>query len=191
MGAKLCGCGCGNYTTFSKCSRSDRGYKRGDPLKFIKGHRARLQGIQTKEQFWDKVKIFGEDKCWEWSGWKKKGYGHLTYQGKKWRAHKLAFILSGGVLTKYKRYVLHKCDNPCCCNPMHLYAGSNQDNMRDRDKRGRQFRKLSNTDIINIRIMCAKKEFTQRYIAKIFAVSASTVSAIKLFRKHKFLPSGQ
>ncbi|WP_407069879.1 HNH endonuclease family protein, partial [Loigolactobacillus coryniformis] len=43
----------------------------------------------------------------------------------------MAFFLSGGVFPEGKTHCLHHCDNPPCCNPEHLFAGSNLDNIYD------------------------------------------------------------
>lgn len=87
-------------------------------------------------RFWDRVeKTAG---CWIWKGAKtSSGYG-LLFAGrrKKIRAHRLSFLLHGGVIAE-GQFVCHHCDNPLCVNPAHLYAGSHADNMRDVRTRGR------------------------------------------------------
>lgn len=64
--------------------------------------------------------------------------GHLTirYKGKRTLVHRKAFELVNGPLKPNQR-VLHTCDNPPCSNLDHLYAGTDKDNCRDRDTRGR------------------------------------------------------
>jgi hypothetical protein len=81
----------------------------------------------------------GRDECWPWTGEQRRGYGRITCfcSGKRrmLSAHRAAAWLSGiavdGLL------VMHSCDNPSCCNPKHLSAGTDADNARDRDSRGR------------------------------------------------------
>lgn len=65
-----------------------------------------------------------------------KGYGHLWIKGVLRGAHCLAYELHYGELPDGLS-VLHHCDNPPCINPKHLYAGTYQDNARDRERRGR------------------------------------------------------
>ena len=80
--------------------------------------------------------------CWEYQGiLDKSGYGR--FQGtlqKEYNtpfAHRLSYILHYGEFDK-SLDVLHNCDNPCCVNPDHLRLGTHQENMNDRDQRGRQ-----------------------------------------------------
>lgn len=64
-------------------------------------------------------------------------YGQIRIDYKLYLAHRVAFFAAGGVTTDEKPYVLHSCDNPGCCEPAHLYAGTLQRNMWDRTARGR------------------------------------------------------
>ena len=70
--------------------------------------------------------------CHLWTGYTRGhfGYGGLTYLGKKWQAHRLAWVLGNGEIPGSLR-VLHKCDVPLCVNVKHLFLGSDQDNMAD------------------------------------------------------------
>lgn len=88
--------------------------------------------------FWRRVdKSGGPQACWPWTGsrWKA-GYGHLRYDGKTWGAHRFALFLATGS-DPGKAHALHSCDNPPCCNPDHIRAGTSYDNMHDAIRRGR------------------------------------------------------
>lgn len=79
----------------------------------------------------------GADACWPWTGARNAcGYGSLNRQGKTLSAHRVAYERSFGIIPD-GLHVLHRCDNPPCCNPDHLYAGTHADNMRDKSERGR------------------------------------------------------
>lgn len=91
----------------------------------------RAVGVEkVKRLFWIKVKT--SDGCWEWMAWRFwQGYGGFGLAGKVIRAHRLAYVLTyGDILGDLE--VLHKCNNPPCCRPDHLYLGTPKDNMRDR-----------------------------------------------------------
>lgn len=89
-----------------------------------------------EERFWRKVDQRGADECWPWLGSTTRGYGHARLGDRVQRAHRLAYELTHGELPS-GLYVLHHCDNPPCCNPAHLYLGTQAQNVRDRETRQR------------------------------------------------------
>jgi hypothetical protein len=89
------------------------------------------------DRFWSKVNIKGSEECWDWiRAVGADGYGVCGFEGKIFRAHRLAFKLSNN-LNPDKLHVLHKCDNRICCNPNHLFLGTNLENVRDKMNKGR------------------------------------------------------
>lgn len=76
--------------------------------------------------------------CWEWCGSKdEKGYGLIPVGGNKsMRAHRYSYRLFNGSIKK-GLHVLHKCDNPTCVNPKHLFLGTNNDNIQDKVSKNR------------------------------------------------------
>ena len=92
------------------------------------------------ERFWAKVQKRPNDECWLWLGAKwKSGYGQLRrYKTQRWLAHRVSWEIANGRAPAL--HVLHKCDNPSCVRPDHLYEGTNAENMRDKVDRGRQAR---------------------------------------------------
>jgi len=79
------------------------------------------------------------DSCWIWQGSRQnRGYGHLCRRGGGFElAHRVSYRFYKGDIPKGLN-VLHKCDNPSCVNPNHLFLGSQKDNMHDMIKKGRK-----------------------------------------------------
>ncbi len=89
-------------------------------------------------RFWNKVDRQKPDECWNWTGSKScGGYGNWWADKKKIRAHRLAWQITNGTISP-GQLCLHKCDNPSCVNPSHLYIGTHKDNMRDKLQRFRR-----------------------------------------------------
>jgi hypothetical protein len=88
------------------------------------------------DRFWQYVERKGPEECWEWAGSKDRlGYGQFWADGKPRRAHRIAYMLHNG--TPEDDCICHSCDNRACCNPNHLWEGSQADNMKDRFQKGR------------------------------------------------------
>jgi len=89
-------------------------------------------------RFWARVARGEPDACWPWRGELSDGYGALKRLGKRVKAHATAYRLlvgdPGGL------HVLHHCDNRACCNPAHLFTGTNLANVEDKVAKGRQHR---------------------------------------------------
>lgn len=127
-------------------------------------------------RFWVNVSIAGPDDCWPWNATRQwSGYGRFYFNGRLDGSHRVAWILTHGPVHD-GLFVLHRCDNPPCCNPNHLLVGSSADNSRDMTIRLRHgSMKLSPTQVIEIRQRAATGE-THRALARIFGVTKSTVS---------------
>jgi len=97
------------------------------------------KGFRTG-RFWQKVEIKSLVDCWTWLGASRGGYGLVWGEGKTHKtAHRVAWELVYGKIP-VGMFVLHKCDNPACVNPSHLFTGSPQDNMDDMVAKGRSRR---------------------------------------------------
>jgi len=90
-----------------------------------------------------RVSMVGD--CWEWGGCvDKKGYGVININKKAHFVHRVAYELFRGHCGS--RLICHKCDNPCCINPEHLFAGTHADNNWDRTRKGRSAPKFHHGD---------------------------------------------
>ena len=93
-----------------------------------------------KEIFWRHVKPTNADDCWEWLSYKNpSGYGQTKIGGRNGKhilAHRLSWVVHFGEIPN-DLHVCHKCDNPSCVNPKHLFLGTNLDNIKDRMAKGR------------------------------------------------------
>jgi hypothetical protein len=134
----------------------------------------------------------GADECWPCQQTDAYGYGRvrLQYGGRgnprqrvEVKAHRLAWELTNGPIPE-GMCVCHTCDNPPCCNPEHLFIGTQADNDRDRDEKGRTPRgehhsqsKLTVSDVRAIRRM-RRDGHTYRGLAAQFNVTNGTISAL-------------
>ena len=138
-----------------------------------------------RERFYARALM--RDGCW---GWRNKpargGYAHMLWQGKTHRAHRLSWRIHHGPIPD-GLCVLHRCDNPMCTNPAHLFLGTDLDNVRDRDLKGRQARqrgsacgaaKLTDDDVVAIRAESARRGLVAA-LARRYGVSHSLISMIR------------
>lgn len=138
--------------------------------------------MSAVRRFLSRVDRSGE--CWTWTArTDKDGYGAIDIDGDK-KAHRLAYELAFDIAPG-DRLVCHRCDNPRCVNPAHLFLGDNAINTADRNAKGRQARgprvnhaKLETVDVESIWTDLARG-IRQVDIAARHGVSQSTVSSIK------------
>lgn len=162
--------------------------KYGDPLvtKQVQFH-----GLTPQERFWKYVKK--TPGCWEWVGCKMKGYGMMNVNGIPKLASRLSWEIHYGPIPANKM-VLHKCDNPSCSNPEHLYIGDQFDNMADMWNRGRANpghvygskhgnSKLTDEDAKLIRHSTQKT----RELADQFGVSMTTIQYVRSGKSWKHI----
>lgn len=142
--------------------------------------------------------ILDESICWEWKGCKdKNGYGMINHNGKTLKAHRISYEIYYAVPLG-ALHCLHKCDNPKCINPLHLFSGTNLDNVKDKIRKGRSFTgnqkgekngasKLLDAQVIKIRELYKTGRYTTCDLSKKFNVHRSTISYIVNNKTYKHL----
>ena len=132
-------------------------------------------------RFWSSIDVRGNSDCWPWMKGTKLGYGEVKIDGRPQLAHRVALSLVIGRIPS-GAVVMHSCDNPVCCNPMHLSAGTHLDNVKDRVVKNRSARgvrngrsKLTEDHVRAIR----RDDRTTVAIAAEYGVSPATVSLIQ------------
>lgn len=150
-----------------------------------------------EERLWRQIDRRGADECWPWSAKSKiAGYGVIGRGGRsssKVLAHRAVWELANGPIPEgpghHGMVVMHTCDNRLCCNPAHLVLGTQSENVRDMDRKGRRKTKaqygenhgnatFSTADIAYIRASPkTNKELTQE-----FGCGRSSIGHIRAFR---------
>lgn len=130
-----------------------------------------MNNEDVKKKLMSRV-VVTESSCWEWQGCitknyrehkKTGGYGLMSaWDGRVMLTHRISWILFRGNIPKGVN-VLHDCDNRKCCNPDHLFLGSQEDNMKDMAEKGRSAKgskhgqsKLTEDDVLSMRKMHAE-----------------------------------
>jgi len=132
---------------------------------------------ESKEFIQDNCEIDIQTGCWNWNrAVHKSGYGVLRVCGGPSAAlvHRIAWELWRGVIPK-GLCVCHHCDNRRCCNPAHLFLGTQKDNIHDAVKKGRMTHKVSREMVLQI----LETSGTLQEVADVFGISQATVHTIR------------
>lgn len=153
--------------------------------------------MTISDRFWRKVQKGESNDCWPWLGAKTTwGYGlfWVSADRKRQSAHAIALELETGVVRPPGMHCCHRCDNPACCNPSHLYYGTPSENSADmvtRRRNPRGVRKvnalLAEAQVAEIRERFFAGE-TQASLAEEFGISSGHLSNITRGRMWKHAP---
>lgn len=156
------------------------------------------------ERFWEKVDKNGPvivpelDECWLWkASCDVDGYGDFSAnRGKDVKAHRWSFQDANKIILSPKICVLHRCDNPPCVRPSHLFSGSAKDNRADSDRKGRTFDlnkwarenrhlwtgrtpvKITRQQVLEIHTLYRTGKFSIQTLGESYGLSAAWVSRI-------------
>lgn len=143
------------------------------------------------ERFWQKVDIRGIDDCWNWTAFKLRGYGKIGVGGRYGGtalAHRVSWEIHFGPIPSGMQ-VCHKCDNPSCVNPSHLFLGTQKDNIADCIRKGRfaggrspgemnPNSKLTEAQVLDIRVRCGNGSASQKEMASEYGVTTGCINII-------------
>lgn len=145
----------------------------------------RKRGLSTMpimDRIMSKTIINQKTGCWEWTGNKRLGYGRISTGSridgtrKKVTVHRLSYMLSVGEIPEGME-VCHKCDNRSCINPEHLFVGTRQDNINDRERKGRNITKIGESN--------PAAKLTQKIVKECRElVYRNSASVVELAKKH-------
>lgn len=130
--------------------------------------------------FWNKVAITSKEECWLWLGCKnKRGYGSVRINYLMLRANRVSYFIANGPFLD-SLLICHRCDNPQCVNPNHLFSGTHTQNVRDMIEKGRdEYQSGLNPDKIrSIRALYSSGTRTMQSICDQFGIAMGTCSFI-------------
>ena len=149
----------------------------------------------TLARFWSKVDVKRPNECWPWQEKSRheNGYGLFTLQRperRTQRAHRFAYEIFNGPVPE-GLLLRHTCDNPACCNPAHLLAGTHAENMADMHERKRRLYagRYSESEIADMKRRVAAGE-TQTSVAKRYGCRQSYVSMVISGRRGASISKG-
>lgn len=129
--------------------------------------------------------------CWLWTGSMRSGYGQIEHNGKTIGAHRAAWIIYVGEIPEGLE-VCHRCDNPRCVNPLHLFLGTGKDNQQDcnrKDRRMRHRRTRLTVELLKMIRYWHGRGRNSVFIAQRFGVSVRAVNYVLSGKRHKGVPA--
>jgi plasmid maintenance system antidote protein VapI len=193
-----CHCRCAELAPLAPVNYAERGWVKGEPLKYIHGHRARLPHAtgpraDAFQKFWMKaLPVDGPlpTPCFIWQGglWSN-GYAKVSISGRTRLGHRLAYELANATRLTTDQVVAHHCDHRACINPTHLFLTDAKGNAMDSASKGRARKVLVAGQVMEMRELHAAG-WSLTALAKHFAVNASTVKRIVTGQAWRHLAAG-
>lgn len=172
----LCRCDCGEKAIW-KADTLKKPQDHGCPKCVKKGPQVR----ELAEKLWERVVQRIGSECWEWTGATFGfGYGIIRHRTLHLPAHRVSYALANGEIPD-GLCVLHRCDNPLCVRPDHLFLGTRTDNAADREAKGRGKRgeEASGAVLTETAVLEIKSSSLPAYtLARKFKVSRATISDV-------------
>jgi hypothetical protein len=147
---------------------------------------SRRMGLPVAERIKAAICVNESTGCWEWMKFREhNGYGRMRVNNKTQLCHRMSYEAFVGPIPD-GLFVCHRCDNPPCCNPEHLFVGTNSDNQRDCVSKGRwthpvdlrgtrhPLSKLNDDKVREIRRLC-KNGISQSEVGRMFGVTQGAV----------------
>lgn len=184
-----CHCGCGQRTQIAKKTQASQGDIAGQPRKYVRFHqpkpgRKRLTDEQFIAALWSKVDMSPgqgpKGECWCFTGTKDEdGYGRMVRADHPpQRVHRVILEEKLGRKLERGEQALHRCDNPPCVRPAHLFLGTSTENVVDRHTKRRTKHSISDETAAAIRKLYAQGGITMQKLADAFDVAPSYVCAV-------------
>lgn len=173
----------------------------------MKKHKPTTTRYQDDEsRILENVYVDPVTECWDWlNGLHGGGYGFIQYKGKRWTASRASYDIFVGEIPE-GMFVCHTCDNKKCCNPEHLFVGTQADNIADMYNKGRENTsglllgrkpgemrgrsKLTDDGVLEIMSMLKSGDMDQAEIAEKFGVHKATISKINCGTRWRHITKG-
>lgn len=174
--------------SFEGCTKKARGkycpahYQQMYKGKEMKPLQVQYHGLTEETRFFKRVIVGSTTECWPWTGSVIKAGWHGQWRnasGQVELTHRAAWRLFKSPIPE-GAFVLHRCDNPICVNPSHLFLGSQSDNMRDMWAKGRARPKV---------LLGEKHGMSKVTESMVREIRSSSLSGVELSRKFGITPT--